>query len=399
MESDRTEALVADMAALGVYDLVFGGPKGLRPEEVERRIRQPASFADVVAALGRERPPGSRLLQVVRRARPREQEESAVEKSGGTIQAVREEAGREPLQPVKQVAPEPERVSKDAAGLGAGLRKLLRVLPAVSPVQPADVEEGLEGISKPPRPLIAVWSPVSSGKTFVAVNLAGALSLSARTCLVDLAGGAVHTWLCLPEGENSLARVMGGSLLEEVAEGIKITSRLVVYTSDPALPPVRVGLGRLGRFFSSPQVEADVFVLDLPSELGGWGEELLKISHVILVADPDYAHVMALKGAAERLKAGGILFEVVMNRYAEPTGSQVAAFWSPEESLGVRPVVLIPCLPGEVYGSILAGRMATELSPELDRAFRALVRAHQPPESDAAKLSLEKEVVEIAEFP
>lgn len=361
---NKDDPLVADLIALGVYDLLFDR---ITVNDIEERLRTPAPFGEAVRLIRVGRAPeGKRLAgilsqfaSVVQPEAHEEAEKGGMEKERPALRLSRPKMALPRIRlpsvrlPAAHVAREPPQ------GAESGTK------PVDSSVPPESALPAEEGPLRLVRPAVAVWSPVAAGKTFVAVNLARALAGRFKVAFADLAPDrAAHAWLLGPEGEDSLRQALEASALRDLSPGFRVGG-FTAYLSDPNLPAPVVKLESLRRFLSSPQVDAEVIVLDLPSALPAWGERLLEACVTVLVGDPDYAHCIAVREAYRKLaKLGCVL---VANRCAEPD----APGWDLAEALGGKPAAEFPCAPEAVYGAVAAGRFAADL-PDFKDGFSAL---------------------------
>jgi len=350
-EMRRDDPIVYDLLAMGVYDILFGR---LKAEDIVERIRSPATFGQAVRLVRSNGPEGNRLMTLLRRlpwpaggegsqhAGSEAEEPAAVQRKPGRPAA-------EARRPTSITAPRPNGGPREGAGAG---------------------EVGDEGPLRPPRPVIAVWSPAPCGKTTVAVNLARALSERMRTALVDLdmENLAVHTWLLLPEGENVLAESLSRTGMEPLPEGYGLKPSLKVYALDPRIGRPAVTVSALARMFASPQVDAEVLVVDMPSVLPDWGKKVIEsAAQVILVADQDYAHLIRVR---EALSGIGSKATVVLNGDVCPEGVEG---WDVGEILGgVKPKVVLPHVPAKMYGCIAEGKFAYDADPVMRKRFEEL---------------------------
>lgn len=363
----RTDPLLPELVAQGVYDILFND---IRVEEIEERLKNPGSFGQALRLLAvPAKPPAGRVAALLKRmslsrSPGGERQEAASEETG----AINPPAG-DPETPEVSALAKAETSAETRRSPAIAMPKIrLPSVPRLPRKERPDDEEIAYKL-RPARPLVAVWSPVPAGKTFVAVGLADALSRMSRVVLADLdPQRSLHSWLFLAEGEDALCRAMAGSLLEPPPEGLALTDRLQVYTADPRLPECEIRLDRLGRLIAAGGGGAEVFLVDLPGHLPSWGREVLSASGVIiLVADPDYAHCVAVREELVGLRSSGKNVVVVANRYADPVG---AYYWNLAEVIGAEIDVTIPCLPDEAYGIAATGKFSKR--PELARAFQAL---------------------------
>jgi len=187
---------------------------------------------------------------------------------------------------------------------------------------------------KGPR-VVGVWSPVSAGKTFVAVNLAAVIALGGeRVLLAGLDGSGDHSvWLGQDGPSPEPREVLPGLFLAEVPGG-------------------KVALE------AASSVGAGTVVLDpLPSDAGG--------ARVVAVCDPDYARLLRVKRGLGQL---GQAVLPVLNRWLILRGAPV----DPGATLGAPVAVSFPDDPGSVLVSVAAGAPLVTTSPEWRQRFEEL---------------------------
>lgn len=363
----RTDPLLPELVAQGVYDILFND---IRVEEIEERLKNPESFGQALRLLAvPAKPPASRVSALLKRMSlsripSGERQETAPDEPGTIKPSAGDLEAPEISAPAKAETPAETRRSPVITMPRIRLPSIPR-----PPREERPENKEVDYKLRPARPLVAVWSPVPAGKTFVAVGLADALSRMAGVALVDLdPQRSLHSWLFLSEGEDTLCRAMAGSLLEAPPEGLALTDRLQVYAADPKLPGCEVKLDRLGRLIAAAGGGAGVFLVDLPSHLSEGGREVLAVSAVVVfVADPDYAHCVTVREELSKLLSSGKNVVVVANRYADPVG---AYYWNLSEVLGSAIDVTIPCLPEEAYGIPATGKLSKR--PEFAREFQSL---------------------------
>ena len=330
----RGDPILPELVAQGVYDLLFNP---VNVTDIEERIQTPGTFGQALRLLAvPAKPPPGRIAALLKK--PEAPDTHAVE---------REEKPKLKLPSVlpSQLKAKAGRKESPREGEKAG-----------------EAEEREAGYTlHSNRPVVAVWSPVGAGKTFVATALAFSLAEGGvPAMLVDLdPRRAVHSWLCLPDGEDSLASALEAPLMEAVPPGLALVDNLEVYTADPARPAPAPTTDALGRLFNASTSRSQVAVVDLPSTLPAWGQELLAASSaVVLVSDPDYSHVRDVKRALELLRKDGRRVITVANRYAQPAG---VPYWSPDDIFGSKADVTVPCAPEEIYQIAILGRPNSSL--------------------------------------
>ncbi|MEW5935441.1 MAG: hypothetical protein AB1816_17825, partial [Bacillota bacterium] len=176
--------------------------------------------------------------------------------------------------------------------------------------------------------VLGVWSPVSAGKTFCAVNLAAVLALRGeRVLLAGLDGsGDRPVWLGL-DGSPEPREVpsVPGLLVAELSG-----SRLALEAAESS--------------------GASVVVLD-PADPSVEGARLLG------VCDPDYARLLRVKRGLGSL---GVSPALVVNRWVSLPGVPV----DPSAVLGVRVAASLPDDPRSVLSSVAEGVPLAVSSPE-----------------------------------
>ncbi len=356
-EKNPKDELVPALVALGVYDILFGE---IKATDIERVIKQPMTMSEIVRAWGlpgRPKPPPG-FLERLRAALPKELPGPATE------------------QPVQEPAPVQEQAAdkKQETGKAAKPAKKAKGTKRLSAPLLVPEEDEPTAMTRPSRPVIAVWSPCSSGKTFVSLHLAKALSQrNLRVGLVDLniERQDLFHWLVLPEGENSLSRALTLDVLfsQEPFTG-QYKHGLMVFTDDPSArtgeeADVMLEDGNLMRFFQSPKVPADILVCDLPSELKPYVRKILEHAWIgVLVVDQDYARCDLYRAAIKTIPWEPL---VVVNRFAPFDG------WDAKEAFGQEPVANVPVMAAETYEAIAHGGLAKEGVSALDSVAARIV--------------------------
>lgn len=214
--------------------------------------------------------------------------------------------------------------------------------------------------------LIAVWSPVSSGKTTVAVNLAFALAKEKPVALVDLAAdNAVFTWTNC-SGTNGLHELINGNA-SLYYESIKMPG-LQIYTGDPKLRNSYNGeasiLSNISKALSGIQV-----VCDTPRDYLKAANILALADVIVLVADYNLHGSILLKPYVKGFKNKAL----VVNRHSEGYSS----LSDPVKILSLEAAAKIPDNPYDAYSSVLTG------SPFCLSEFEELARLLRKEKQDA----------------
>lgn len=348
-EKDPKDEVAPALVALGVYDILFGE---IQAADIERVLKKPMTMPEIVRAWGipgKPKPP-SGFLNRLRSAIPK-----AETQLGTSPESPAEESASSAEEPIKSAIREQpkERKPKKSKGQSRTQKTNLPLL-----AEPLDEASAM---TRPGRPLVAVWSPCSSGKTFVSLYLAKALAQKGlKVGLVDLnlERQDLCQWLLLPEGEDALTKALSLDVLfsQEPVTG-EWRHGLMVFsddlgTRDQAQAGAMVEDGNLMRFFNSPKVPADVLVCDLPSRLEPYVRKILEHAWAgVLVGDQDYAHSALFKDCLKQIAWEPF---VVVNKYAEFEG------WDPKEALGKESACNIPVLAPALYVAIAEGGLAKE---------------------------------------
>lgn len=308
-----TDPVTHELIALGVYDILFNPVK---LEILQQTIKEPTTLSTIVKRCkvpGKPKPT-QRLTTLLEP----EKDNSTIEKPITLLPKTRkEETSQQP----------PEHAS--------------------------EAEE--IGFSKPHKPYYCVWSPASTGKTFVSVHLAKAFADAGdKVALVDLdlKNQGIWHWLLMPEGYNALNRALSAEVLLADRLESAICEGIQVFTRDPSMTDSQptITSSALARLLNSNRTTFDVAVIDLPSEseTTDWFKDLLeKATGWIMVADQDYSHVPRIREALKSYAGENYL---VLNRYCGMDG------WNTKEALGKKEVSKIPCLGSTLYSAIAHGK-------------------------------------------
>ena len=165
-------------------------------------------------------------------------------------------------------------------------------------------EEDYEGPMKPV--ITAVWSPVSTGKTFLSTMLAVMSAEQQKTVLVDLdtKERAVSTWLNLPPEIENIYSLIANIQISGYKH--KLYKKLTVFYAgvDAEHKNVTPYPGW------EEQLDAKVAIVDMPAELDNWHWEFIKkVDYLIIVTDPDLHHCLKI-----RQELGNMDFILVVNK-------------------------------------------------------------------------------------
>lgn len=316
----RQSQLIKDLIAMGVYDILFyGEDRALGVEEIDSCLAMPRTFAQVLKECSvTARPqPKKDFFALFRRftdvLRARDEHTEALQKPPEG-----ESAGAS-SEPIKLAGAGAERHPKKKA------HRVQKVQDVPLLSEPADASMPLE------KPVVAVWSPAACGKTFVSIALARALAgRGVKVGLVDLDTykQSVHTYLNLPKGEDALGEVLSPAIVvTDGPFGIEAQG-VTCFSRDPELERLELQPHQLERFLNSPDVDVDLFVCDMPSDLPDWARMVLSSAQVkVLVADPDPAHMAVVRREMPKVPWD----HVVLNR-----AKQGAVSWT-----GIKPAVVL----------------------------------------------------------
>lgn len=325
-------AEMAELVLLGVYDWQVG-ERTLA--EIAAALTAPATLGHALAILAAQEEDVAdarqRLLRRLMQQRFRA--------SGPTAVKEQELAGRRAHKGITESDPEPPQGGRDA--------------------QPP-----------PLRPVVAVWSPLSAGKSFVAAELGAALGAGGVPVLLvdlDLKTRGLAGRLCLPDDERRLAAALTADPLQgALPEGLKVWDRVWVYAGGGAVE-AHADVSAVHRVLETGTPAADWCAVDLPGT-GAVVEPILTAAHlVVFVADPDWGRAGVLRQHYRRLAAQKVVLPVV-NRWAPMSHAQ------PADVLGVEPSAVFP-LTAVAMRAQLSGRPAQDLDAEVRAAAEALALA------------------------
>lgn len=230
-----------------------------------------------------------------------------------------------------------------------------------------------KGISKLQN-VIGVFSPNSSGKTFVSTNLAAAFSnMGMKAALLDATKNlGIHTWFNIPLEECGLSKA-----LKEPVNVLDFAFRpklqnLEVLTQDPGIGKVSFQAKQLEKVVIDLSESCDVVIIDIGLDMeSDEAFQIIKVcTALLIVGDPDYHHSVNLQITLDDLIDKEVIdisdFYTVYNRYVEgikvPTSDVEAA-----TGMSIR--WTIPDAAREVYESIRHGVPAYMFSLEIKNSF------------------------------
>lgn len=342
--SDPELGEITELLAMGVTDFLFSP---VRAQEVVERLKQPWTFGQAVRDLLRGvRPPSRKLALLL--GRLAEQGEEPGAPPGGRHGGRRD---------VSEGDDRPARPGR--AGMG---------LPDHAPAA-ASREEGEAPVvlGRTSRPSVGFWSPVGAGASTLALAAAYLLGRDrGEVSLLDLGEPpALGALLCLP-AEDFAGRVLAARPGERPS--VPRVGPLWVLPGTPGRVPEG---GDLGRLLSPAALPGDLVVVDLPRSGPVLEAVLPAVWAVVVVGDPDWRHVAALRDALSYARSRGVRAVPVLNRYAPPAGPVRV---DPVEVFGEEPVAVVPALPAEVYGAVVAGDPVSRTCGEFAAALAPLLR-------------------------
>ncbi len=307
-----------ELLLLGVYDLLLGDQPLSRLTEALRRA---ATLGEALQATGRQIPPAA---------------------GGRILQWLRDWRGRSPV----YHAPPPQ-------------------VTEAGPAPSAD-----EGTRKPLlRPLVAVWAPLSTGRTFVAAELAVALGAGGVPVLLvdlDLLHQGLGARLLIPDRLHPLRDALAADPLKgPVPRALPVWQNVWAYADSAGGLAAPEDL--LQWVLEAGTPDADWCLADLPGG-GPLAEWLLPAAHVVVfVAEPDWGRLRTLRSAYQAVAARQPVLAVI-NRWVPVPHA------SPQDVLGIEPDAVIP-FTAAAYAASVHGRPAQEADAALRAAFDGLARA------------------------
>lgn len=319
---------VEDLITMGVYDILTGEQPLVRIKEA---LERPATLGQALNILGR-----------------RKQELAAVQ---------RKLSNRWRLLPARQA----HLLHRDPGG--ATETHGDNNLAAEGETTPAAPTAPGTGVA---RSVVAVWSPLSTGKTFVTAELGAALGAGGVPVVLvdlDLRTQGLGGRLCLPAGERRLSAALEvGPPHEPLPDPVPVWERVWVYSDGQGPVPTRPGA--VMRLLKTGAPGVDWGLVDLPNE-GEVVESVLAAADLVLfVVEPDWGRTTLMRQAygwlAERKP-----IQVVVNRWVE------APHTAPSDILGLEPTAVFP-MTGSACRAQLTGRPAQDVDPAVCSAAQAL---------------------------
>lgn len=142
--------------------------------------------------------------------------------------------------------------------------------------------------------IISIVSPVSAGKTFIAVNLSAVIVQLNSIALVDLDFNerAIHTWMNIPSGARQLK-----ALLTDKDQELVNVSGLTVYTADPC---INIEPEWVAEDFIK-KIRSEIIIIDMPREMNELHRRVLTQSNLaVWIGDPDYHHLLKIRGVIDK---------------------------------------------------------------------------------------------------
>lgn len=352
-DTPKQSQLIKDLIAMGVYDILFyGEDHALRVEDIDSCLLTPRTFAQVLKECSVTARPQAKkdFFALFRQLASMLVKKNHTDAAQQCSQVESSQASSENLNS--------EQIEKRGGKKGPK-HQMARNIPLLR--EPAGNAMCLQ------KPVVAVWSPAACGKTHVSIILARALAeQGVKVGLVDLDTykQAIHTYLHLPEGEDSLGEVLSPAIVvTDGPFGIE-HQNIRVFSRDPELEHADIEPQLLERFIDSPKISVDIFVCDMPSVCTSWAGMLLETAAVkVVVVDPDPAHVTVVR---RELGKTGCDY-VVLNRMKHE-----ANITEVQQALGRKPDCILP--EADAPGNFMcqeAGMLAADITNKLRERMRS----------------------------
>lgn len=216
---------------------------------------------------------------------------------------------------------------------------------------------------------VFIWSPVSSGKTTVALNLSAyAAKMGYQVALIDADPScALHTYT---KGVND-GQYLAEALLDDpyaVAHTITLIPELLIFTNDPNTDYPIITERNLRKLAGILEENNDLVVVDMPSNTGLM--QKLPDVQILLVADQNWHHIKQIQRSLDE----GWLpdnIKLVLNNYFDSGEIPVQAV---EKALGQVSVTTIPSRTKELTEGIKTGIPAVLFDKPLLQGFSALIK-------------------------
>ncbi|MEG6510495.1 hypothetical protein V6C32_01040 [Desulforamulus ruminis] len=223
--------------------------------------------------------------------------------------------------------------------------------------------------------VVAVVSPVSTGKTFIAVNLATTLAqMGFRVVLVDgeVLQQSTHTWLNVSQDEKGIIDAMETDDPLTCSYQHPMLSNLYVLNKDPFSDSPFLGLKSMIKILNSlnESDEVDVIIIDTYRNMAEpFTKAIIETaSQVILVADLDFSHLTKMQADLDKMENSLDFnkFSLLVNRVVD---SDYLGVSDAEKATGLQADGVIPERTKEVLESIKNGIPAALFCPEIKMAF------------------------------
>lgn len=227
--------------------------------------------------------------------------------------------------------------------------------------------------------VVTVCSPVPTGKTFVAVNLATVIAQEGYTVALvdtDYKKFSIHTWLKCPDGEEGLSKALNNNHTDPIlcAYQPDYIPGLYVFTNDPFENTPLISDKSLVLLLESLQKYVDIIIVDTPGDFSvPVTKTALNLSGTLMiVVDFDASHLKKVEKEIYTLPDEFNMdkFVVIANQLID---SVKLPFEDIEKATNMKVSCIIPNYSQIILESIKTGLPVVMFDREIKNLFEELM--------------------------